>query len=155
MASIDAEAVDSLATTISGLLPVGSSALVTVFPRRVVPVGIGGFLGLNDDPAGPAGDLLGRRVEAIVATRVSAADRDALSATVTALINALIASDRSRLRSLGLHTLVLDEIGEQTAAPQGNGLEQTVRFTVQFEFLKRPEEPEGIITEIPLEVKIA
>jgi hypothetical protein len=155
MASIDAEAVESLATTITGLLPAGSFAVVTVFPRRVAPVGIGGFLGLNDDPAGPVGDLLGRRVEAIVATRVSAANRDALSAAVTALINAFIASDRSRLRSLGVQTLVLDEIGEQAAAPQGNDLEQTVRFTVQFEFLKRPEEPEGIISEIPLEVTIA
>jgi hypothetical protein len=153
VASIDAEAIDELTAAVTALIPGGvPPPTVALHPRTVRPVGLGGFVGLHHDPDG---EIVGRRIDATISVSVVADDPDALANAAAAVNRALVAADRTALRRTGVLKLALDDVGPQTTVTgHGADLRQTLTFSVLFEFLKRPEEPEGIIEEIPLDVTI-
>jgi hypothetical protein len=150
MASADSEAIEALTTALTALIPGGVPApLVAIHPRCVRPAGLGGFIGLHHDPAG---DIVGRRIDATLSVTVVADDPASLTAAITAVNRALVAADPTALRTSGVLKLALDDIGPQTAAGDGGGLRQALSFTVLYEYLKPPEEAAGIIEEITLDV---
>lgn len=153
MASIEAEAIDELTAAVTALIPGGvPPPIVALHPRTIRPVGLGGFVGLNHDPDG---DVVGRQVDATIAVAVVADDPVALANATAAVNRALVAADRAALRNSGVLRLALDDVGPQSTVAGGAGdLSQTLTFSVLFEFLKRPEEAEGIIEEISLDVTI-
>jgi hypothetical protein len=154
VASIEAEAIDELTAAITALIPGGvPPPFVVLHPRTVRPVGLGGFVGLHHDPDG---DVVGRQVDATIAVAVVADDPIALANATAAVNRALVAADRAALRHSGVLRLALDDVGSQSPVAGGAGdLSQTLTFSVLFEFLKLPEEAEGIIEEISLDVTIA
>jgi hypothetical protein len=153
--SISVEALDSLSAVLAELLrdevgPLLEPAL-EVHPLRIVPTGLGGFVGLSHEPAG---EIYGRRLEASARVAVKAAGVGALSDAVTAVTRALLAADRQVLRSKGILRLDLESVGPQPAADAAGVVEREVQVKVLFEFLKRPTEAGGIIRRIPLDLEL-
>ena len=152
MSTLADEAIDGLTAVVASLLPAGGDPalrpLALVSPLRIAPTGLGGFVGLNDDPPG---DILGRRLKASVAVTVRASTAGALNDAVKNVTKAFLAADRQALLEQGILKLALEEVGP---AADGNGASQReLRFTVLYEFVKRPSELEGgVIEEVPLDL---
>jgi hypothetical protein len=148
-------ALDGLTAALTSLLPPAADPTLQpallIQPRRIVPAGIGGFVGVNDDPHG---EILGRRLEATAVVTVKASG-DALDGAVTAVSRALLAADRATLRGAGILRLALGEVGPKPPAPSQATAERDLSFDVLYEFLKLPEAGEGVIREIPIELDVA
>ncbi len=140
------EALDALSAALESLLPpdLSPSPSMMVNPARIVPTGLGGFVGLQDDPLG---EIIGRRLDALVTVNVETPTAD-LAEAVMAVTSAFLAADRTTLRGLGILRMALDEIG--SASSKGNNTQRDLSFSVLFEYLKRPEENGGVISEIPV-----
>ena len=153
MDAISAEALNGLAAAIQSLLPVPTDPnlkpSVVVQATSVTPAGIGGVVGVNHDPDG---DIVGRRIEAIVGVGLRA-QADAIAASVSGAINAVVAADRAVLLNQGLLRVTVDKVGDRSAG-QGNLVEQEVAFRVLYEFLKKPVDPQDIIREIPISIQL-
>jgi hypothetical protein len=152
MDAISVEALTTLTTTITSLLPaVADPALqpaVLVTPTHIMPTGIGGFVGQNDTPPG---EITGRRLKATALITVRANTIDDLSASVTNVTGALLALDRASLLQRGLLRLDLDSIGQVVSNQKNNKVvERELSFKVFYEFLKQPQEAEAIIQQIPI-----
>jgi len=153
---ISVEALDSLSAILAELLreevgPALEPAL-EVYPLRIIPTGLGGFVGLSHEPAG---EVYGRRLEASARVAVKAAGLDELRDAVTAVTRALVAADRVLLREKGILRLDLDAIGPQPllAEPPATA-EREVQFKVFYEFLKKPTEAGDVIQRIPIDLEL-
>lgn len=129
--------------------------LLLVTPLRVMPTGLGGYVGLNHDPEG---DIIGRRVAAQVSVTVRGNDAAGLNDAISAVTGALIGAERATLLERGILHIALDTISpkpvDTDGAGAGNMRERDLSFTVLYEFLMKPEEAEGIIQEIPIELEV-
>ncbi len=81
---------------------------------------------------------------------------DDLVSAVTAITRSLLAADRKTLLEMGLLGLELEGMGPKPTAQAGGPgtLERDLTFRVLFEFIEKPGEEEGIITTIPLDIRI-
>jgi hypothetical protein len=153
MDPISTEALNGLATAIQSLMPAPADPnlkpSISVRALSIAPSGIGGVVGLHHEPDG---DIVGRRIEAIVVVGLRA-QADAADAAVSGAINAILAADRAALVNQGLLRVAVDKIGDRTAG-QGTLVEQDVGFRVLYEFLKKPVDPGDIIREIPLNIQL-
>jgi hypothetical protein len=144
---------DALAVLVPDAADPNLQPILQLFPRRVVPTGIGGLAGVQADPAG---DILGRRVEAEVRITVKAHDEAALGPAVDSTTRALFATDRAILNGHGILHLALDRVGK--VAVSGRGADQLasreLSFQILYEFLKHPETAGGVITDLPLEMDL-
>ena len=90
--SIGAEALDKLLVTLQSLLPPIIDpvlpASVQVVPVRISTIGVGGVIGISQNPAG---EIQGRRVEATVVVTAAAKDTNSLGTAVTAIARAFTA----------------------------------------------------------------
>lgn len=150
---INGEALAGLTAAAESFLPdiADPSVRLTllVAPVSVVPTGLGGFIAANEDPQG---DILGRRLDATALLTVRANDVGPLNGAVAAVINSFLGADRAALLEQGILRVSLDGIGPQSISGSGNNrvAERTLTFKVLYEFLKRPEESEDAILEIPV-----
>lgn len=153
MDPISVEALSNLSDVLAELLPPGASPALNpgleLYPLRIAPTGLGGFVGLHH---GPEGEILGRRLEASARVAVKAADVDGLGEAVTAVTSALLAADRTVLRSKGILRLDLDSIGPKPEPP--GPAEREVQFKVLYEFLKKPTEAGAVIERIPIDLEL-
>ena len=151
MAEIEAEALAGLNAAIGTLLedavtpPIQLDALVT--SAHSAPTGLGGFVGTNEVPAG---EIVGRRLQATVLVTVSANEDDALDEAVVAVTGACLGTDRTLLLENGILRINLDDVGPQTAGEGDATVERALTFDALYEFLQRPEEAEGVIVEVPI-----
>ena len=145
MDGIDTEAIAGLNAAIEALLedvaapPVKIRSLVTT--TRIAPTGLGGFVGANEVPAG---EILGRRLQTTVLVTVSADDVDSLDEAVVAVIAACLGKNRGT----GVLRIALDDVGPQITGEEDATVERALTFDLLYEFLKRPEESEGVILEV-------
>ena len=151
MAEIDTEALAGLNAAVDSLLEDAAAPTVRLRPlvtaARVAPTGLGGFVGANEVPAG---EIFGRRLEAKVLVRVSANDADALDVAVVSVTGACLGTNRGALLEKGILRVVLGDVGPQVGGEEGANVERVLTFTVLYEFLKRPEESEDVILEVPI-----
>jgi hypothetical protein len=100
--------------------------------------------------------VLGRRLEAEVVITAKAPSPEDLVSAVTAITRSLLAADRKTLLEMGLLGLELEGMGPKPTAQAGGPgtLERDLTFRVLFEFIEKPGEEEGIITTIPLDIRI-
>lgn len=150
---ISVEALSSLSDILAELLPPGANPSLNpgleLYPLRITPTGLGGFVGLHH---GPEGEILGRRLEASARVAVKATNVDRLGEAVTAVTSALLAADRTVLRSKGILRLDLDSIGPKPEPP--GPAERELQFKVLYEFLKRPTEAGDVIQRIPIDFEL-
>ena len=156
--AINLEAVNELASALETLLPPAANPAlrpnVLVNPLRITPAGLGGFVGLNQEPPG---EIHGVHLEATAFVTVKA-DRDAsMNAATAAITHAVVAAERASLLRSGIVRIALEEVGP-ISVRQGGGVsaaqQRDLTFSILFEYLKRPEVAEGIIREIPLDVDV-
>src|ERR1041385_8194671 len=106
------EALDSLNTTLQSLLPpVAEPALRPLLflqPTRVIPTGLGGYVGINQDPPG---DILGQRLDVLAVVTVQANDVADLDTATTNTTRSLLQTDRITLRTNGIFQLNFDTLG--------------------------------------------
>jgi hypothetical protein len=152
MDAVASEALQGLTAAVTSLLPPPSdpslAPVVSLGAVRIGPLGVGGFVGINDDPAG---QIVGRRVEAAVQLGVRAATEDDVPAAVGAVTAALLAADRASLRQLGILRVSLDAVAQPAG---GLSTARDLSVNVLYEFLKPPAAPEGTIAEVPLELEV-
>jgi hypothetical protein len=150
--TIAVEALQGLTTAVGSLLPVPAdpalAAAVSLGSVRISPTGVGSHIGTNDDPAG---EIVGRRVEAAVVLGVRASTDDELPAAVGAVTTALLAADRASLRQLGILRVSLESVAPPASPQQGL---REVSVNVLYEYVKPPTGPEGLIAEVPLEMEV-
>jgi len=155
MDAISTEAVNALQLAITGLLPPVAApvlpSVVHIYPTQIATTGIGGFVGINQNPIG---EIKGRRVSAKVLIDVRATTAEALDTAVSNTAVALLAADRATLTQQGILRLALGEVGERSVV--GAGADVTVQkrmtFSALFEFLKLPADGEGVIRQIPINI---
>lgn len=149
MADINKEALASLTSTLKALLPPAAPAPTLVAtPLRIMTAGLGGYVGPHDDPPG---DILARRVEALVTVTISANNLAALNDRLSEVLGATVAADRGVLRERGVLNLTLDGITPQPPEKPANQVKtRDLTFKVFYEHLQKPEAGEGIISQIPI-----
>ncbi|MBE9141366.1 hypothetical protein IQ254_29945 [Nodosilinea sp. LEGE 07088] len=153
------EILASLQVVLNQVLPddLDSSIAIasTLLPISVKPAGIGSFIAPS---ANPVGDIRGYYMEADAQIRVSTTDTLAsLDAALARLMAAFSGLTRRRYVELGILRLGAVQIDpEIRQSGQGNNaiLEQKVTFRIVYEFLKIPEETEGIIQTVPLNIEL-
>jgi hypothetical protein len=143
-------AIASLTAALQSLLPdVADPALrptVHVIPLRIVPAGVGAYIGLSQDPLG---EVRGRRVEATATVTARAESIAGLDQAVSQVSEALVLADRATLASSGLLRVTLDEVG-----PLGDAPARDVTFNVLYEHLALPTAGEGVIERVPLDLTV-
>ena len=152
MAAINEEALEDLSVSLQVLLPEppgGASTTFSVQPHRITPTGVGGYVG--HDPA-RSGDITGRRIEASVRVSASSANEAGLQSAMAAVTLAVLGAERQTLASLGF----LSISQEETVVTRGTGNTRTAEmtFTVLYEYLKRPEAAEEVISTIPIRLEL-
>jgi hypothetical protein len=148
MVTLNNEALKGLTDAVGRLLgPEGPGVerSLLVSPVRVIPTGVGGFVGIN---AAPIGEIRGRRVEAELLITLGAGDTEQLDAATTVLARSLVGPDRVTLLQSGILRLALADVGRVRRTD--DGAERDLRFSVFYEFLRIPEEAEDIIQVIPI-----
>ncbi len=159
MDAFSTEAINSLKAAVESFLPDISEPAVqiilTFYSLNLTPTGLGGFVGINENPHG---GILGKRLEATVAITLRADSAEALDTAANAVTVSLVGADRVALMKEGILRLNLDEV-----APQINGMgggansfiEQALKFKVLYEFLQLPQEAGDIIQQIPITVDVS
>jgi hypothetical protein len=152
------EAIDGLSNAITQLMqaagPLAPAPTVLVVPKSISLTGLGGLVATNESPLG---DIVGRRVSADVRITARGTTPDSLDASVTSITRALLTAGRSTLLEKGIVGLDLDETGPRMEVPAQNGgsvRERELSFRLLYEYLKKPEEDEGIIQTIPLNINV-
>ncbi|MBV9774802.1 MAG: hypothetical protein JO040_12685 [Gemmatimonadetes bacterium] len=148
------EVIQGLTDVLTGLLPASADLslrpVLMVNPVRITPTGLGGLVAPSADPAG---EVVGRRLQARVSVTVKAADEDGLGPAVTGVTQAFLGVDRATLIRQGVLRLTLGELGADSVAANGRARRE-VGFDVLYEFLKGPSEAGGIIQTIPLQLNV-
>jgi hypothetical protein len=155
MTPIDSEALAGLTAAVRSLLPPPTDPSVQLIllttPGHVAPTGIGGFVGTNEDPRG---EIRGRLLEATALVTVRANAVGPVDGAVTEVIRAFVGADRAALLERGILRVDLDGVGPQSVSGSESNqvVERSLTFKVLYEFLKRPEEDEHVILEIPIDL---
>lgn len=158
MNSINPEAVSSLTLAIKSLLPAVTNPalqpIVLINPLRIEPSGIGGLIGISQDPPG---EICGRRVEAAALITIKANNVDELNTTVAAVIQSLTTADRTTRTQLGILHLTLEQISyksiSESTSDSNTLLEKELIFKVLYEFVKKPQQAVGIITKVSINLE--
>ena len=154
MDGLAGRALDTLVADVRALLPdpgdPAFAAGVGLATARVRRTGLGGFVGLQADPAG---ELQGRRVDATVAVAVRGADDTDLADRALAVSGALLSvgpADATEGRFLRVA-----QSSPPPATPIADDTTPVVaelRFDVIYELIEAPADTGGFIAEVPVDV---
>jgi hypothetical protein len=143
MDEISAEALTSLNTVVNGLFDgLNPTPAVAISPLKIAQTGLGGYVGEHENPMG---DLRGRRIEALVIVTVSGTSNQ-LNDRALAVHNAVMSLSRAEMVEKGILRAALDP----TVPPAEQTNSRNIGFRLVYEFIKVPEDSEGIIQEIPI-----
>jgi hypothetical protein len=140
--ALSVEAIDALETAFSGILPGtvpgGLTRTLRVTPRRIRPLGMGGYVGQHVDPSA---QLFGRRVAAQIEVSIAGGNDTAAGSYSATLVGEILASSRAELAQRGIHRL--------TGTPTDSV--RSLAFDIDFEFVKLPDAGEGVIETLDLD----
>jgi len=128
---------------------------VILIPEKVKPTGLGGYVGVNEDPES---SLFGRYIHAISEiTLVSTVGVNDLQRAVSNITHGLLAQGRQTLRSNGIFKLDLGALSAVAHAGSGNNAidNRSIRFNLEFEFIPEPVESEGNIDQLEISMELA
>jgi hypothetical protein len=150
---LDSQTVTSAATLIADLLPDGEGPSytphVTILPNRLGPAGVGGVVGILDDPHG---DIRMHRLEGAAMVVIKASSPELLHDATVAASQSLLSTDRIALRRQGMYTLQTGAMGpvrQLGTNPPSTRYERDLELKLVFEKRIEPEEVGGVISEIP------
>jgi hypothetical protein len=138
------DALAALDSAIAGLLasavPGGMTRTVRVEPRRIRPLGLGGYVGNHVSP--DAGQF-GRRVQARIAISITGGNDNAARDYIIGLGSELLSLSRAERLARGVQRL--DRVPVEDA--------RTLAVDVDFEFISTPSTGEGVITDLVLDIE--
>jgi hypothetical protein len=145
------EALEALTADLRALLtstadPSFAPSLLVV-PRETAPTGLGGYVGPHLEPPG---DVHGRRIRARVEVGVQAGSTDDLEAGLASVARALLTVTRGDTDNGDL----LRVAHVAASPPAADDTQRTLAFDVAYEFLRRPTEAGGIISEVLLDLDV-
>lgn len=141
---LNQEAVQSLRGLLTGLLPeVLPASTVALESVSVSPTGLGGFLGMHDDPRA---EVFGRRVSASARITVNGTDASEVNARIDDVTDTMLSTGRDTPATAGIHRLSLQKLGDTN----NTGTSREAFFDVLYEYLKLPTATGGVIESIPL-----
>lgn len=153
------QAIDALSAEISGLLTnLGGprSPEVRVLSNTPRLAGIGGFVGLHEDPHA---ELFARRLDAELAVRVFSNNAAGLVAAEAQAERDLAAADPLLLRRNGIFglTRMTDRDTPTLRASDGIGASfgRDILFKVRYEHMPLPVAPEGVLDALPFDATTA
>ncbi|GAB6908653.1 conserved hypothetical protein [Desulfosarcina cetonica] len=153
MNELDSQTVTSATTLITDLLPDGEGPgfmpHVTIVPSRLGPVGVGGVVGILDDPHG---DIRMHRLEGTAMVVIKASSPELLHDATVAASQSVLSTDRIALRRQGMYTLQTGAIGPVRQLgynTPSTRYERDLELKIIFEKQIDPEEAGGVIAEIP------
>lgn len=150
MDAIAQTALSNLQTVLNGYLPSVSSVSIErsllVIPHKIKPLGIGGYVGLHDDPVD---DIFGRFVEADAEILVGATNNslDTINAEVSAISSSLMTVSREDLRGDGIYFLDLKSLSEPGSDNQNL---RRLLFSIRYEYQQIPTEAGGVIDTLDI-----
>jgi hypothetical protein len=151
--TISSDGLTALTQAIAALLPATPAPLtptVLLNPTQILPAGLGGLVGIQDNPPG---EILSRRITATAIITVKASDPAGLDTAVTGVVNSLLTADRATLLNSGILRLSLGPFGPEPVPPAP--AQREINIEVLFEFLQLPAADQGIIQTIPLNLAIS
>lgn len=150
------QAVDALSAEISGLLSfAGPAPLPQVLILSNTPrlAGIGGFVGMNEDPQA---EVYARRLDAEIAVRVFGNDPPALVNAEEQAINDLLRADPVQLRQAGIFRLKRLTDRETPVLHPSDGISaafgRDLIFSVYFEHKPLPTASQGVLGAVPADI---
>lgn len=153
---ITEEALNSLDSYIASIMPTPSlpdqSFDFVVFPVKVSPVGVGGFVGMQQEPYGA---VQGRRIVASAEISIVSHETN-INESVNTVTQTLLAQDKRVMRTNGLFRLALNELGDASFSGQGGNISATrvAKFDVLFEYLKGPDAADGVISDVGIDLDL-
>lgn len=144
-------ALSTMTTVLSSYLPAAIPNVdqtMVLIPSKVKPTGLGGFVGVHEDPQA---SLYGRLIEANTEiTLISSDGVGVLQEAVASYTQALLSQDRATLRSSGIFKLDLDHLSDIAHTGSGNNERdmRTAILKIIFEFIPTPLDPESSIDEV-------
>lgn len=153
MADIAEEALEGLNVSLQVLMPLqsdlGVDLITMVNPLSITPTGVGGLIDIDQEPAG---DILGRRIEASVVVILRERNLAPLQGAATTLTRALLGAERKTLLDLGVLHIRQESSSYRYVAKENQEIE--LIFHILFEYQKLPEEAEEMIEEIPVNINL-
>lgn len=154
MDTIAVEAVSQLKENIEELLPTLAEPdvdrWVAVHPLSIKPSGMGGIIGIHQEPYG---DIVGRTVEASLTIAFRSENVAHLIDAQSSITSKFSSLSRQTLRQYGLLKINMNALTDRSTHVTQNGdivNEQDMLYTVLFEYQKIPSEVSEVITDIPL-----
>lgn len=148
---ITEQALSNITTVLQSFLPSAIPDIdrtILIVPSKIKPTGLGGFVGVNDDPNAA---LFGRFIEATSEVTIVSSDGvNKLQQAVSTITQSLLSQDRETLRTNGIFKLDLDHLSGVSHSGSGNNAmdSRTAVLNVQFEYIPVPVAPEGTIDEL-------
>lgn len=139
-----------LQTVLTGYLPAPSAASIDrnllILPRKIKPLGIGGYVGMHDNPHA---EVFGRFVEADAEIRVSESNQDlaTINSEIGGVLNSLLTTDRETLRTDGIYKLHLASLSPPDT---DNRNARVATFAIDYEFQQLPGDAGGTIDTIDI-----
>lgn len=153
------QAIDALRAGISGLLTnVGTSPVPQVFvlASKSGLSGIGGFVGLQDDPRS---EIYARKLDAEIAVRVFADTAAGLMAAEEQATRDMIGADATFLRQSGILAINRKSDAEAPILASSDGIPAPVgrdlKFSVRFEHSPLPTTAGGVLSTVPVDLSQA
>jgi hypothetical protein len=144
MDAISGEALTALNTTIQMIFAgVSPTPTIEIIPLKVVPAGLGGYIGLHH---APEGDIVARRIDATVRVSVTSGNQNTLNAAVLDINQRILGMTRAERLAVGLQQVKVVPIISDT--PPSNT--RVLAFAINYEFVKNPTEAGDIIQQIPV-----
>ncbi len=129
---------------------------IRISPTRTAPAGIGGFLGLHQEPFG---EIYARRLDARVVVRVKAASLAALAEAEALASSDLLDADRTAMRERGVLRLTRDLATGDRTLTEVDGLAvaagRDLQFDVIYEHRVLPDEGGGVLDAVPVDMTSA
>ena len=157
MDPVSVQTLSQLETAIQNLLPSPlppeQNLSVAIFPHTISPTGIGALAGIHNDPAG---EIIGRRVQATATVTASADAQASLTQLVTQLSQTLLTQEHASLRQQGIFKLTMSEMTPITLIGAGANTVATrdINFDVLYEYLNLPSIAGDTIQQIEQELDL-
>lgn len=158
MDEIIVQALSNITGVLESFLPTPAPNVVQnliVIPKNVKPTGLGGYIGVNDQPSA---SLYGRYIHAISeVSLVSTNGLDNLLQAASNITTELLSQDKVTLRNNGIFKINFDEMSDISHSGSGNNAidSRSIRFTLEFEFVPKPAVSEGHIDELEYNLELA
>ncbi len=114
-------------------------------PEHVKPIGIGGYIGIHDNPQG---DIFGTHLASELQVFVEGDNSAEANERTQELIKEVLGIERKELFQSGIQRIILKDVLLQSDK------ERQVIFSLLFEHLELPEDTEGIIETVPINLAL-